>query len=126
MSKERNNPGREDAFARFCAETLQDKLAEDVAALAVRELSSIADYFIIATANSQPHLKALAGHLEREAREKYQRRPLAVDGEPASDWVLIDFGNVLVHLMSEDARRKYDLERLWGDAPRLDLAEAKR
>ena len=117
---------QEEMFARFCAETLQDKLAEDVTALAVRELSSIADYYIIATAGSQPHLKALASHLERQVRERFAIRPLAVDGEPASEWVLLDFGNVLVHLMSDETRRRYDLERLWADAPRLALAEAKR
>lgn len=126
MTEKTMEPARTEAFARFCAETAQEKLAENVVALAVRNLSSIADYFIIATAGSQPHLKALTSHLEREAREKWQIRPLAVDGEPASDWVLIDFGDVLVHLMSADARGKYDLERLWGDAPRLQLAEAKR
>lgn len=117
---------QEERFARFCAETLQDKIAEDVTVLAVRELSSIADYFIIATATSQPHLKALTGHLERQAREHFAVRPLAVDGEPSSEWVLLDFGNVLVHLMSEETRRRYDLERLWADAPRLALPEAKR
>ena len=126
MTKKTVDQAQEERFARFCAETLQDKLAEEVTALAVRELSSIADYFIIATANSQPHLKALAAHLERQAREQFGLRPLAVDGEPASEWVLIDFGNVLVHLMSEETRRRYDLERLWADAPRLALSVAKR
>jgi ribosome-associated protein len=47
---------------------------------------------------------------------------LSVDGEPASEWVLIDFGSVLVHVMSEEARNKYELERLWSDAPRLEIA----
>lgn len=126
MTKKPADQAQEERFARFCAETLQDKLAEEVTALAVRDLSSIADYFIIATANSQPHLKALASHLERQAREQFELRPLAVDGEPASEWVLIDFGSVLVHLMSEETRRRYDLERLWADAPRLALSEAKR
>ncbi len=117
---------REEALAKFCAEQAGEKLAEDVVALKVRDLSSIADYFIIMTATSVPHLKALVGHLEDEVREKFQVRPLAVDGEPASDWVLIDFGSVLVHVMGEEARRKYELERLWSDAPRLAIAAAAR
>jgi len=126
MPKKVMDPAREESFARFCAETLQDKLAEEVTVLAVRDLSSIADYFIIATANSQPHLKALASHLERQARDQFAVRPLAVDGEPASEWVLLDFGAVLVHLMSEETRRRYDLERLWADAPRLTLSATGR
>lgn len=114
--------GNEEAFARFCAEQALDKLAEDVVALKVKDLSSIADYFIIVTANSQPHLKALVSHVERQVREHWQVRPLATDGEPASEWALIDFGSVLVHVMGETARRKYELERLWSDAPRLEMA----
>ena len=112
----------EAALARFCAEQASEKLGGDVVALDVRDISSIADYFIIVTATSVPHLKALAGHLEEEVRKEFQRRPLAVDGEPVSEWVLIDFGSVLVHIMGEETRRKYDLERLWSDAPVLKFA----
>lgn len=115
---------REEALAKFCAEQALDKMASDVVALKVRELSSIADYFVIMTATSVPHLKALAGHLEMEVRKEFDRRPLAIDGEPFSEWVLIDFGSVLVHIMGEEARQKYELERLWSDAPRLEIAEA--
>jgi ribosome silencing factor RsfS/YbeB/iojap len=83
-------------------------------------LAGIGD--LIVTATSVPHLKALTGYLEDEVRTKLQRKPLSVDGEPASEWVLIDFGSVLVHVMSEEARNKYELERLWSDAPRLEIA----
>ena len=113
---------KEETLARFCAEQALEKLGADVVALNVRDISSIADYFIIVTATSVPHLKALVGHLEETVREKFQRRPLAVDGEPASEWVLIDFGSVLIHIMGEEARNRYELERLWSDAPRMDLA----
>ncbi|MBE6367589.1 MAG: ribosome silencing factor [Lentisphaerae bacterium] len=112
----------DEALARFCAEEASQKLGSGIVALNVREISSIADYFIIITATSVPHLKALVGHLEEEVRKKFQRRPLAIDGEPASEWVLIDFGSVLVHVMGEEARQKYALERLWSDAPQLDIA----
>lgn len=109
----------DEALAIFCAKEASEKLGGDIVALNVRDISSIADYFVIITATSVPHLKALAGHLEEEVRKKFQRRPLAVDGEPASDWVLIDFGSVLVHIMGEESRQKYALERLWSDAPQL-------
>ena len=114
---------REEDLAKFCAAEAMEKLGGNVVALNVRDISSIADYFVIVTATSVPHLKALVGHLEDVVREKFQRRPLAVDGEPTSEWVLIDFGSVLIHIMGEEARSKYELERLWGDAPRLEIAE---
>ena len=114
---------QDEALARFCAEQSLEKLGGDVVALNVRDISSIADYFVIVTATSVPHLKALAGHLEDSVREKFQRRPLTVDGEPVSEWVLIDFGSVLVHIMGEETRNKYELERLWSDAPQLEIAE---
>ena len=113
---------REEKLARFCAEQAMEKLGGNVVALNVRDISSIADYFVIVTATSVPHLKALAGFLEEEVKKEFQRRPLAVDGEPFSEWVLIDFGSVLVHIMGEEARSRYDLERLWSDAPRLELS----
>ncbi|MBE6381386.1 MAG: ribosome silencing factor [Lentisphaerae bacterium] len=113
---------RDEQLARFCAEQAMEKLGGNVVALDVRDISSIADYFIIVTATSVPHLKALTGHLEEEVKKEFQRRALAVDGEPASEWVLIDFGSVLVHIMGEEARSRYDLERLWSDAPRLELS----
>ena len=116
-----NNVMRDEMLARFCAEQAMEKLGGDVVALNVRDISSVADYFIIVTATSVPHLKALTGHLEEEVKKEFQRRALAVDGEPSSEWVLIDFGSVLVHIMGEEARSKYDLERLWSDAPRLEL-----
>ncbi|MBR2357603.1 MAG: ribosome silencing factor [Lentisphaeria bacterium] len=114
---------KEEVLARFCAEQALEKLGADVVALNVSDISSIADFFVIVTATSVPHLKALVGHLEETVREKFQRRPLAVDGEPASEWVLIDFGSVLIHIMGEEARNRYELERLWSDAPRLEIAD---
>lgn len=112
----------DEMLARFCAAQALEKIGGDVVVLDVRDISSVADYFIIITATSVPHLKALVGHLEETVRKELGRRALAVDGEPASEWVLIDFGSVLVHIMSAEARAKYELERLWSDAPRLEIA----
>ena len=123
MAEITENVRRDEELARFCAEQALEKLGADVLALNVRDISSIADYFVIVTATSVPHLKALASHLEETVREKFQRRPLAVDGEPVSEWVLIDFGSVLIHLMGEETRARYELERLWSDAPQLEIAQ---
>ena len=113
---------QDEALARFCAEQSLEKLGGDVVALNVRDISSIADYIVIVTATSVPHLKALGGHLEDSVREKFQRRPLTVDGEPVSEWVLIDFGSVIVHVFSRDAREFYNLEKLYAETSECDIS----
>ncbi|MCS7058296.1 MAG: ribosome silencing factor [Meiothermus sp.] len=98
-------------------EALEDKKALDVVALDLREVSDALDYFVIATGTSQPHLQAL----ERAVQERLQNqgiRPEHVEG-PSPRWVLLDYGPVLVHLMSPEAREYYDLEGFWADAKRL-------
>lgn len=99
-------------------EALEDKKAENVVALDLTGVSDSLDYFVIATGTSQPHLQAL----ERAVREKLQEeqgiRANKVEG-PSPRWVLLDYGPVLVHLMSAEAREYYDLEGFWADAKRI-------
>ena len=98
-------------------EALDDKKAENVVALDLTRVSDSLDYFVIATGTSQPHLNAL----ERSVRERLLEegiRVSKVEG-PSPRWVLLDFGAVLVHLMSADAREYYDLEGFWADAERV-------
>ncbi|WP_176014329.1 nicotinate (nicotinamide) nucleotide adenylyltransferase [Victivallis sp. Marseille-Q1083] len=106
-------------LAQFCVEQADAKLAENIVALKVGELTTIADYFVLCTANSEPQIQAVTGNLERRVREVFKLRPLAVDGRPGSGWVLIDFGPVMVHVMTPETRERYNLESLWGDAPQL-------
>lgn len=96
---------------------LEDKKAENVVALDLQEVSDSLDYFVIATGTSQPHLQAL----ERAVRERLGEegvRASKVEG-PSPRWVLLDYGEVLVHLMSPEAREYYDLEGFWADAKRI-------
>jgi len=102
---------------RQIKEALEDKKAENVVALDLTAVSDSLDYFVIATGTSQPHLQAL----ERAVREKLQEegiRANKVEG-PSPRWVLLDYGPVLVHLMSAEAREYYDLEGFWADAKRI-------
>ena len=87
--------------------------------LDVREKSGITDFFMIASGTSEPHLKALRDEIEERAREKGVRAR-GVDGFPMSQWVVLDFVDAVVHLFSRECREFYALERLWGDAPRVD------
>jgi len=99
------------------ADAALDRRAEDLVALDVRELTSYTDTFVIATASSDRRARAIADAVV-EAMKKLGNAPLGVEGYDEGHWVLIDLGDVIVHVFQEDARREYDLERLWSDAPR--------
>ncbi|QSH41591.1 ribosome silencing factor [Lentisphaerota bacterium ZTH] len=112
-----------DKIAMFCASQVENKKAEDIVTLKVSELTTIADYFVLCTANSEPQMNALRGHLAKCVKEEFDLKPIAVDGTPASKWVLIDFGPVIVHIMTPETRDLYQLEDLWGDAPKIESVE---
>jgi ribosome-associated protein len=111
----------EEALARLCAEGAFDKKAENVVILDMREISSFTDFFVIVSGTSEPQLKAIASSIREKVRETLNERPLAEDGFPESQWVVIDYGSVIVHIFHGEKRPVYGLETLWGDAPRLLL-----
>jgi ribosome-associated protein len=91
--------------------------------LDLRGISSFTDFFVICSGTSEPHLKAIAGEIEQRLKEDHGIRPAAVDGFPASQWMVLDYLQVIVHVFHGDKRAFYSLEDLWGDAPRLEFAE---
>ena len=101
-------------LARLCREFADNKKAENIVILDVRDLSSVTDYFVIASGTSEPHLRAIVDEITDQLREEHGVRPRAVDGT-----VVLDFFDVIVHIMRQDARDRYDLESLWGDAARV-------
>ena len=103
------------ALARSCA----DDKCGNVVVLDLRGLSSITDYFVIATGTSDRQIRSVADHLLGIGKEM-KIRPMGVDGKTFGHWVLIDFVDVVVHVFSPDYRELYDLELLWGDAPRVE------
>jgi ribosome-associated protein len=113
-------------LAMFCAQIIEERKAEDVIVIKVGDVSLVADYFVICTGTSHPHLKALAEWIRRKAREQYNVRPIAIDGSEGSDWVVIDFSTVMVHIFSVEARERYKLEQLWGDAEKIEKLIAKK
>jgi len=106
-------------LALLCRDLADDKKAEDIVILDVRELSSVTDYFVIASGTSEPHLRAIVEEIADRLRDEYQVRARAVDGTFQAAWVVLDYFDVIVHVMRQDLRERYDLETLWGDAPRL-------
>ncbi|MBR2876771.1 MAG: ribosome silencing factor [Clostridia bacterium] len=100
---------------------LDDKLARDIEVIKTEEVTIVADYFVIATANSNTHVKALADEVEYQL-EQENIRPDHIEGR-ATGWVLMQYGGVVVHIFLEDSRQYYNLERLWDDAAKVDLAD---
>lgn len=90
--------------------------------LDLREISTFTDFFVICSGTSEPHLKAIAGEIETRLRKDHSLRPAAVDGFPASQWIVIDYLQVIVHVFHREKREFYSLEDLWSDAPRLAIA----
>jgi ribosome-associated protein len=87
--------------------------------LDLREISTFTDFFVICSANSEPQLKAIAGEIEVQLKQEHATRPVAVDGFPASQLIVLDYMQVIVHIFHSEKRAFYSLEDLWGDAPRL-------
>lgn len=106
-------------LALLCRELADNKKAEDIVVLDVRELSSLTDYFVIASGTSEPHLRAIFDEITEGLWKKHEVKPKAVDGGLQAAWVVLDYFDVIIHVMRKDARDRYDLETLWGDAPRV-------
>lgn len=109
-------------LAKALAQILDDKKALDIVAIHTTEQTILSDYFVIASATSSTHLKALGEELEFEMKQRHGLFPKGVEGR-ASGWVLLDYGTVLVHLFLKDQREYYNLERLWEDSERVTLQE---
>ena len=106
-------------LALLCRDLAENKKAEDIVILDVRELSSVTDYFVIASGTSEPHLRAIVDEVTDKLRDEHDLRPRAVDGTLQTAWLVLDFFDVILHVMRQDVRDRYDLETLWGDAPRV-------
>lgn len=100
-------------------DVIADKKAEDIVLLDIRKQSVVADYFIICSGTSDRHLKALVEGLMRETRTQHHVKPWYVEGEADTGWVLLDYGDVIVHAFEPQMRHYYDLDGLWSESPVL-------
>jgi ribosome-associated protein len=94
--------------------------------LDLREISTFTDFFVICSAASEPQLKAVAGEIEVQLKQNHNTRAVAVDGFPASQWIVLDYMQVIVHIFHAEKRGFYSLEDLWSDAPRLAWQTAEQ
>jgi ribosome-associated protein len=110
-----------DALAQACAKSALEKKALDLRILQITELSSLADYLVIATGTSDRHVQAIAEAVRVEQKQNNATSPLAVEGLDDGRWVLLDYGDVMVHIFQDEVRKFYDLEGLWIEAPEVDV-----
>ena len=104
---------------RLAVAAALDKKALDLDVLAVGDLTSIADYFVLASATSERQSQAIADGIVERLKTEMKVKPLLIEGTNPGRWILLDFGDFIVHIFTEDVRRFYGLERLWGDAPNV-------
>ncbi len=113
-------------LALLCRKLAENKKAENAVILDVRKISSVTDFFVIVSGTSEPHLRAIVNEVSDKLRQDYHLRPRAVDGDFRAAWQVLDYFDVILHVMRADVREKYDLERLWGDAPGVGTTKTRR
>ena len=112
-------------LAQICARLADSKKAEKIVILDMREVSTIADFFVIASGVADPHLRAISDLVQDEVKRQHRVSPRAIDGAVNASWIVIDYFDVIVHVMSHEVRERFDLEGLWGDAGRVDSWQAE-
>lgn len=105
-----------DTLKSLVVEALEELKAQDLVEIDVAGLTSVTDVMVIASGTSSRHVSALAGNVVEKAKDA-GLRPLGVEGQQSGEWVLVDLGDVVAHVMMPDTRKLYDLERLWADLP---------
>lgn len=108
-------------LATIAAEAAHDKLATTITGLDVSGQMPLTDIFLVVSADNERQVQAIVDAIEEDLRDKAQAKPLRREGNGPGRWVLLDFGDIIVHAQHDEERDFYDLERLWRDCPHLDL-----
>ena len=109
-------------LALLAARALSDKKGKEIRVLEIAELTTLADYFVLATGASNTQINALVDNVEKLLAEEAGEQPLHREGYRGGTWVLMDFGSLVVHVFTAEARKFYDLERLWQDGHQMNLS----
>jgi len=107
-------------FASAIARFLDDNKAKDIVILNVANVSSLSDFFIIATGSSTPHIRALTENVRKKIKDIFKRLPLGEESERMSKWNLLDYGEVVIHIMNQEQRDTYKIEKFWSHALTLE------
>ncbi len=109
-------------MANETVKILDSKKALDIKVIGIRDISVLSDYFVIATGTSSTHVKALADEVEFQLKDKHGVAPRHSEGYRSNTWILLDYGEIVVHVFNSEAREFYGLERLWKDGEQLDIS----
>ncbi len=112
-------------FACVIARTLDDKLGKDIAILNIGHVSSLADYFVIVTGDSTPQVKALMEAVKERMKTFFNRMPLRMENDAKNRWNLLDYGDVVVHILHKEERQTYAIEKFWSNAFSISEEEWK-
>ena len=115
------SPPELDERVRLALHAAAEKKAHDLVVLDLREVASFTDYFVIASGTNVRQVQAVADEVQEQLRKQLSVRPARVEGYNSAEWVLLDYGDFILHVFEEKSRRFYDLERLWRDAARVPL-----
>ena len=107
-------------FASVIARILDDNKAKDIVILNVENVCSLSDFFIIATSSSTPHVRALTENIRKKIKDIFKRLPLGEESERLSKWNLLDYGEVVIHIMNQEQRDTYKIEKFWSHALTLE------
>ena len=108
--------------ARKIVQVMDSKKAKDIRLIKIEGISSLGDYFVVSSASNTTQVKAIADEVEDEMT-KLGLEPNRVEGRQSAQWILMDYYDVMVHVFLDEARSFYNLERLWSDAPQLDISD---
>ena len=112
-----------DPQVQLAIQCAADKKAFDMVALDLRAVASFTEFFVIATAANQRQVQAIADEINEQLKKQLETRPVRIEGYKSAEWVLLDYGDFVVHIFNREAREFYDLARLWRDARRVELPQ---
>ena len=111
-----------DPELQLAIQCADEKKAVNMIALDLREIASFTEFFVIASGMNQRQVQAIADEINEQLKKQLRRRPVRIEGYNTAEWVLLDYGDFIIHLFDKEARDFYDLERLWRDARRVDIS----
>ena len=112
-------------LVQIIAEAASDRKAGDLTVLRVSDVSYLADYFVVVTGFSRVQVRAISQAIQDKVEQEWQRRPLRVEGQAEATWVLLDYGDAIVHILMPKEREFYNLEAFWGHAERINLTQVQ-
>ena len=122
--KKKNSPSGSQLHAKRISKLMLEKKALDVTIIDVRKITTLTDFFVLCTSESQPQTRAITDHIHQEMK-KEAMKAWHIEGYQQLDWVLVDFVNIVAHVFSKDAREYYEFERLWADGKITRIKDKK-